>query len=570
MWQRNLLFFALCLSGVVAIAASLLRGDRIEEPSNIPVAKAGDDFQVVVAKVNLEFREHWNCLPPYEYLESGDIDRSNCRSIEFAQRADDLTIARRLSIGLTGTVPSFEELRLLESKSEDIRLQWWLAHLLEDRRYADYVAERFARAYVGTDNGAFLVFRRRRFVTWLRDRFAENYPYNELVRNLMSDTGLWTDSPAVNFVTATLDGNDDGQPDPIRLAGKTSRAFLGMRIDCVQCHDDMLGNVILGKADEKRDALQTDFHQLAAFFGQTNMSFLGIKDGKGEYEYQFLDADETAQVPAVVPWGEDFLSTEGTRREALANWITHEKNKPFARAAVNRVWALMCGRPLVDPVDDIPLFERPDDDVLFPPGFETLAEDFIQHGYDIQRLIRIIANTEVYQRSSRADFEVTAEHEDNWAVFPLTRLRPEQVAGALIQATTLTTIDRNSHIIFQLQRFNQQSEFIKRYGDMGEDEFEDRGGTITQRLLMMNGQLTHERIHDNPLVSAAPRISALAPTDEQAVEVTYLSSLTRRPTEKELNHFKLRLSGKRGDERNDVIQDMFWTLLNSTEFLWNH
>ena len=94
---------------------------------------------------------------------------------------------------------------------------------------------------------------------------AANRGYDQIVRDLITAEGLWTDRPEVNFLTVTFDSND-GNPDPIRLAARTSRAFLGLRIDCLQCHNDFLGNVNLGDSDSIREGMQSDFHQLAAFY----------------------------------------------------------------------------------------------------------------------------------------------------------------------------------------------------------------------------------------------------------------------------------------------------------------
>ncbi len=232
---------------------------------------------------------------------------------------------------------------------------------------------------------------------------------------------------------------------------------------------------------------------------------------------------------------------------------------------MNRVWALMFGRPLVEAVDDLPLGRST------APGMETLADDFIAHGCDLQRLMRVIASTEVFQLDSRADHEITPAHEEHWAAFPLSRLRPEQMAGSLLQAASLKTIDAESHIFFKLQRFNEESEFINRYGDTGEDEFADRGGTIPQRLLMMNGGLVNERTKTkDTLFNASWRIANLAPDDRTAVEVTYLCTLSRRPTANESKHFIERLANTKGDDRGRRMEDLYWTLLNSTEFSWNH
>ncbi len=548
MWQRNLLFASLSVVGLVALGSRLLSNDPIETPAAFDATRYQQpEMRSVLDQVDSEFVASWQ--------EKG---------ISSAGAADDLLVARRLSLGLTGTIPSLEEIRVLQSLPEAERIEWWVSRLLEDRRYSDYVAERLARSYVGTDNGPFIVYRRRRFVTWLSDQLTENKPYDELVRQLIADKGLWTNNPSVNFLTVTLDEDNKGKPDAIRLAGRTTRAFLGMRIDCLQCHDDNLGKMNLGTKDKSRGGLQSDFHHLAAFYGGVQFSIFGVTDGKDEYKYQYLDADEVEAIAPQPPFGSDFLPKEGTQREQLAAWVTHDQNKPFARAMVNRMWAMMFGKPLVEPIDDIPLYGE------YPPGLETLADDFVEHDYDLRHLVRMIAGTKVFRMDSRADFEVTEKHENAWAAFPLTQLRPEQMAGGVLQAASLTTIDAESHIISQLQRYNEQSQFIKRYGDTGEDEFDDRAGTIAQRLLMMNGSMVKDRTKPNPFFNATTRISVLAPTDEKAVETSYLTVLSRLPTAAERAHFVKLLGGTQGDNRSERLEDLYWVLVNSTEFSWNH
>ncbi len=548
MWQRNLLFASLSVVGLVALGSRLLSNDPIETPAAFDATRYQQpEMRSVLDQVDSEFEASWQ--------EKG---------ISSAGAADDLLVARRLSLGLTGTIPSLEEIRVLQSLPEAERIEWWVSRLLEDRRYSDYVAERLARSYVGTDNGPFIVYRRRRFVTWLSDQLTENKPYDELVRQLIADKGLWTNNPSVNFLTVTLDEDNKGKPDAIRLAGRTTRAFLGMRIDCLQCHDDNLGKMNLGTKDKSRGGLQSDFHHLAAFYGGVQFSIFGVTDGKDEYEYQYLGADEVEPIAPQPPFGSDFLPKEGTQREQLAAWVTHDQNKPFARAMVNRMWAMMFGKPLVEPIDDIPLYGE------YPPGLETLADDFVEHDYDLRHLVRMIAGTKVFRMDSRADFEVTEKHENAWAAFPLTQLRPEQMAGGVLQAASLTTIDAESHIISQLQRYNEQSQFIKRYGDTGEDEFDDRAGTIAQRLLMMNGSMVKDRTKPNPFFNATTRISVLAPTDEKAVETSYLTVLSRLPTAAERAHFVKLLGGTQGDNRSERLEDLYWVLVNSTEFSWNH
>jgi hypothetical protein len=115
---------------------------------------------------------------------------------------------------------------------------------------------------------------------------------------------------------------------------------------------------------------------------------------------------------------------------------------------------------------------------------------------------------------------------------------------------------------------NQQNDFVTRYGDNGEDEFDNHGGTIPQRLLTMNGKLVEEKIKDN-LTNATTRIGMMAPSDEKAVELSYLAVLTRRPTPAEAQHFATILANK-NLKRNQHVEDLYWALINSTEFSWNH
>ena len=366
-------------------------------------------------------------------------------------------------------------------------------------------------------------------------------------------------------MTATSDPNADNRPDPIKLANRTTRAFLGMRMDCLQCHDDRLDKVFLGDPDAPRSGEQRDFHQLAAFFGDVRNSVSGIRDKKEEgYKARYLGEEDSHSIAASVPFMPENVESDGTLREQLARWVTHRDNKPFARATVNRFWALVMGRPLIDPVDDIKLHGP------FPPALELLAEDFAQHDFDVRRLIRMIVATDAFQRDSQADFEITLDHEKRWASFPLTRLRPEQVAGAVSQASSLTPLDSEAHIIRKLIKSGEMNEFVKRYGDTGEDEFVDRGGTIPQRLLMMNGQLVKERTKENLVFNAATRIAVIAREPRKAVETAYLVVLSRRPTAEEMEHFVARIEPTQRTERIGALEDLCWVLVNSTEFSWNH
>lgn len=524
-----------------------------------------------------------------------DVDRAmdvdiSTHSLMKAKPADWRTIARRTSLALIGNGLSLEETRVAEQIPEDKRTIWWTEYLLKDRRTYDYLAERWTRATVGTNVGPFLIFRRRKYVDWMADHFEKGTPYDAVVRDLLEAKGSWTDAPQVNFLTATMDDADNKKPDAIRLAGRTSRAFLAQRIDCLQCHEDYLGKVNF-PAQQEDDALdsnetstdlstpsqasrtgqQADFHQLAAFFSGTRLDnpFVGLRNSNPDYRITYLNAEKESSVAPEVPYLRDLMPEGGEPRHRLAVWVTHPENKAFARATVNRMWAILFGRALVEPLDSIPLSGP------FPPGLEILAEDFAKNGFDLKRLIRTIVCTEVFQRDSRLETEigsefVSNEHENHWAVFPLTQLRPEQVAASIHQACRIHAIDESSSIVSKLELFGGVNDFTKAYGDQGDDEFIQQSVTIPQRLLVMNGAYVSERIKNNPVMNAATRIAQIASNDKVAVEIAYLSTLNRMPTGAELNAFCDRMHNTKGPARAQAMGSIFWTLINSTEFQWNH
>ncbi len=547
MWLRNLVFILLCLAGLTALAASLVPVHKKPRDNGLRTSDRRDssadhEAAQTAARIDELLRADWtraNLIP--------------------AGRADDLTIARRLALGLMGTIPSLQEIRQLEAEPAEGRLDRWLTAILEDRRCHDYLAERLARAFVGVQEGPFVIYRRRRFLAWLSDKLQENRPYDEIVRELITESGLWTDHPATNFITVTIKPDQEKGPDEGELAARVSRAFLGVRLDCAECHNHPF-----------QPWKQADFQGLAAFFGNTKQRLTGIGDGDGEYEVEDRVTGEKKTIAPCVPFQGDLVPATGTRRERLAAWVTHRENRAFARAAGNRLWAELFGRPLIEPIDDIQSAGEP------PPVLDILANDFVAHGYDLRQMIRVISMTESFRLDSRRDArsagaEITPDHEAAWAAFPITRLRPEQVIGGVLQSGSLTTIDYESHILVRILRITGQNDFVKRYGDLGEEEFSPQGGTIPQRLLMMNGKQLQDRIGEGPLTNATSQIASLAPTDAKAVETAYLAVLTRRPTPAEKTHFETALTSQTdGRSRNQRLEDLYWCLLNSTEFSWNH
>ena len=485
-----------------------------------------------------------------------------------AERADDLTILRRLSLALHGTIPSLEEIREFEQDQSSHRIDRWTDRMLADPRFNDYFAERLARSFVGVEFGQFLVFRRDRFISWLTKQLEQNRPYDEIVRDLISGTGVWTGNGNVNFITS---GFADEEFDANKLTARSVRAFLGQRMDCAQCHDHPFDHW-----------KQSDFEGIAAHFGQVELSLAGVIDKRNkEYVVEDSLTLEDRTVSPSVPFNGKWLGEGGSRREQLARWITHTDNTRFERAAANRVWALMFGRPFETdrPVDDLPDPGTSPDLAML----DILGKDFREHGYDLRHLVRVIVRSDAFRMSSVSplseqqlaagesyDVDAIAEQIDLaervWAVFPLIRLRPEQVIGSMLQANNVQTVNQNSHVIIRALKFLRERDFVDEFGDPGVEELHDRSGTIPQALLRMNGEFAKDLTEPNPFFSPG-RILAVASTDDKKIETVYLCCLSRRPSDEELNYFHEMFAETKPEA---AVQDLFWILFNSPEFSWNH
>jgi hypothetical protein len=291
---RDVFFLGVVGLGAAAMGAGLMRTQDPSSPQQQKKKELKSDIDAAVKAVDDSFHRQWSAdkLAP-------------------AAPAGDLTLMRRLSMALCGTVPSLEEIRRFEVRPKETRISEWLDALLRDRRCSDYLAERFARVYVGTEDGPFILYRRRRFIAWLSDTLLENRRYDGLVRDMIADRGLWTDNPATNFVSVTYDP-DLKTPTPERLAARVARAFLGVRIDCAQCHDHPF-----------QKWKQDDFRGLASFFGGVNSSLRGIRDGeKNEYHPPDRKTKEPVDVAPCVPFRPELKPDSGSPREQLAAWVT--------------------------------------------------------------------------------------------------------------------------------------------------------------------------------------------------------------------------------------------------------
>ncbi len=561
------------------------------EPAPSPVTST--DLEQAISDVDAALERLWS-EKASRGAESSAIPPDSLDPLTPAPLADDLKILRRLSLALHGTIPSLEEIRQFEADTRPGRLLRWTAKMLEDRRFADYFAERLARAYVGVEEGEFIFFRRDRFKSWLSQQIRDHRPYDEIVRNMIAARGVWTGKGEANFLTGAL-ANE--KFDVNKLTARTSRAFLGQRIDCAQCHDHPFDHWT-----------QAQFEGLAAHYGQLSMSLAGVVDDPN-LRFSILGEDDEPlrSVDPAVPFHPEWVPAQGTYRERLADWIIHPKNRRFERAIANRVWGLLFGRPFahririheqdeetgksewswtVKAVDDLPDPEDP----RYGSQLEVLdllGQDFREHGCDLRRLILVITGSKAFRLESyhpetadiqphlMTDAELDAlrlrqeQMESRWSVFPLVRLRPEQVIGAMLQANYVVTIDQNSHLIVRAMRFFREQDFVDQFGDPGVDELEDRAGTIQQALLRMNGSLARE-LTEEEWITAPGQIKRYSSTPQRLLENIFLACLSRRPSQDELAFFLEKIQGRSGKVPHGTVQDLYWIMFNSPEFSWNH
>lgn len=534
---RDWIFILVIVAAGGTLVGHLFVSDRGALAARIAApAPTADHLSAIVRAVDDSFTRQWES-----------------RGIPPAPPASDLTIARRLSLALVGTIPSLEEIRALQRRDPATRLQWYTDYLLNDPRHHDSFAERLTRAFVGTHIEPPNVFRRDIFADWISAQLASDRPYDEWVREMIAGTGFWTEEPAINYLTATCDFNTYEGPDKVQLAGRTAQAFLGVNLECAECHDHPFD--VWTRAD---------FHGIAAFFADTKRtSYGGLRDfPPNPQESQEADAPTFPMRVFAQP---ELLPESGTNRQRLAAWVTAPENRAFGRTMVNRVWALTFGMPLVGTVSSVPT-EGP-----FPEALECLTDDFINNGFRLRRLLRVITRSRVFAMES-IPHEIPSEariDEYSWSSFPITRLRPDQQCNAVLQAGKLTTYDDRVQPFARSSDAVRHLRFREQFGDLGEKEYADTSASVTQKLLMMNGDLVKWNT-ESSIVNASARIALLEDNPEKAISIAYLATLTRAPTEEELGHFKARLQSKDFKKRLRAMEDLYWSLLNSTEFAWNH
>jgi hypothetical protein len=469
--------------------------------------------------------------------------------IKPAPPADDAEFFRRLSLDLNGRIPSVAQLTdFLDDPRPDKR-RLWIDELLDGRDNAPLYVNHFtnvwrrrllahtpaqAPAVVGPLEG------------WLRKQVKADAPYDRIVR------GLLTDAEAAGFLQAN-------ENKPENLAAAASRLFLGVKLECAQCHDDRSG----GRWKRPQ------FWEFAAFFAglrdQNPRSGAVIVTVPGEPtgppRIKIGDSDVWAEA-RFLDGGRPDWKGDSKPRAVLADWIARADNPWFARAAVNRTWRDLFGVGLIDPVDGLGADDNPPS---HPELLAELARQFAAHDFDTKYLLRAITGSRAYQRGSRQPGDGQPDVR-LFARAAVRSLSAEQLLDSVLAATGYRPKDEATSMSF-LGRDSLQAEFVALFAGASAGPA-DSEASIQQALALMNGKFIEEATSPDksPVLAAVIAGKASRPAARRITDL-YLATLSRRPRPEELA--RLVKHAEQGDPK-EAMRDVLWALLNSTEFVVNH
>lgn len=469
--------------------------------------------------------------------------------VQRVPQADDAEFLRRVFLDLHGVVPKPEEVvRFLDETDPDKRSRL-IDELLDSPQFGEYFGDIWRKSLLSP-----LVNEERtrteRFAGWMAGRFNANDGWDRIAYDLLTATGKMEDNPAVTYL---IEGrNPLGVTD---LTDLTSRYFLGVRINCAQCHDHPFV-----------EWKQQDYWGMAAFFTQIQtprrakqVYMLGVQDDPTLTLATLAGSDMLDgfqdRPPTFLGGEKSSADAEKPYRVRLARWMTSAENPHFAKAAVNRLWWHFLGRGIVTPVDDMHDGNPPS----HPELLDALTADFAKSGFNLKRLCRAIVSSRTYQQTSRPGEQADAEAKV-FARMSVKSLTPEQLYDSL--ETILGPPAKTPGIT---ARFGARHEFCQSFSAEGDPEPTryDRG--IPHALRLMNSpQFAGRSLH-----ALVNRLSSAGRSGEEIVEALFLTILARRPTPAEQQMVTEHLKDADGTPQA-AYRELAWALLMSSEFALNH
>jgi Protein of unknown function (DUF1553)/Protein of unknown function (DUF1549) len=520
-------------------------------------------YEHLVAGVRLIFREPVPGLVWVDPVENNFIDRHVFAKLKLLQippsaLSSDAQFCRRAYLDVIGLVPTPEEVvTFLNDRRTDRRARL-INELLERPEYVDFWALKWADR-LGCNQRFTGVKGAISFHRWIRDQIALNVPLDQFVRTIVTAKGPNFTHPPASFYRRIRNPED--------AVETVSQVFMGVRVGCAKCHNHVAERWT-----------QDDYYGMAAFFSQVK-----YKNGpqnfalynKEETVYLVSDSEvrqpRTGVVMRPKPLGDEPVEVKGDedRRETLADWLVSPSNPFFAKAAVNRIWYNLMGRGIVEPVDDFRETNPPASAELL----KALADDFVAHGFDVKRTIRLILNSRVYQLSSLAN-PFNAEDGRYFSHAMVRMLSAEQLLDSSCLAAGVP------EKLFNLPPGTRAAQvpdgelvhpFLKDFGQPARaDACEcERGSdsTLEQALQIVGGRTLHSKV-----IAPDNRIGKLIKSgadDATVVDQLFLATLSRYPIASERSLALSELAARANDRRRSA-EDLFWTLMNHPEFLFQH
>ena len=464
--------------------------------------------------------------------------------------ASDAEYLRRVYLDVIGTLPTGAEARVfLESRKPGKRAAL-VDQLLKRPEFADYWALKWSDL-LRVNRRALGHKRAYQYYRWIRQQFSANTPLDQFAKRIVTAKGPLKDQPAGHFYQVVS--------QPKAMASTLSQIFLGVRLECAQCHHHPYDRWS-----------QNDYWGMQAFF--TQVSFKPSARGSSlaaTTNRQTIHPRYKTKVFA------HFLGTkmpgknpQGDRRAQLARWLTDKKNPWFARNMANRIWAHFMGRGIVEPIDDFRLTNPPANPALL----DALAQRLVDTRYDLHQMIRTIAASRAYQRASKPN-KTNQHDEQNYSRFLLKRMDAEVLMDAICQTTGIGEKYRGVPFgsrAIQLWDSEVPHYFLKVFGRpvrvsacVCERATEP---TVGQVLHVLNSPQIHNKIaHTGGRVSKIVRQFS---DDKSVIEELYLTFFNRFPTAKERQATVKYI--KSNGNRQQAAEDIAWTMMNSLEFLFNH
>jgi hypothetical protein len=506
--------------------------------------------QVIVTPKNLPFK--WPEVASRNYID--DAVYAKLKKLRFTPSdvCDDATFIRRASIDLNGTLPKSDEVEKFLQDSDSTKRDKLVDQLLARKEFAELWVMKWAELLeIRTRDNRVYPKATVLYFEWLRDQMLANVPFDRIVQNILTASESNFRSPAANYYQI--------EPDTLKLAENTAQVFMGMRIQCAQCHNHPFDRWTMN-----------DYYSFAAFFAQ-----IGRKAGDDPRETVIYDRSdgEVNHLVTGKPMHPKFLGgaepeIKGeSRREVLARWLTSPQNPYFARNLANIVWAHFIGRGIIDPVDDVRISNPPSN----PELLDALATKFVEYKYDFKRVVRDICTSRTYQLSTRPNSS-NASDERNFSKAAIRRIRAEVLLDCISQVTETQDkfpgLPRGARAV-EIADGNTANYFLTTFGRASRTTVcsceVKVDPNLSQALHLLNGRTLQSKIDDGSIVK---KLLKQGQSPDQIIENLYLRCFSRKPTDDELTKLKSFIAPDSNQEQ--VLNDIFWSLLNAKEFVFNH